>query len=332
MKRIEAVANICLLALILNVQPCLAETVPGIPSPTASAPEAGGIVDDSVPGWIWSGMVEVDDSVFHGGAAHAGGSGSNCAYTFKGTAIEIIGMKGQSISVDGHGHKLGSADVLLDGKSVGSIDEKASSEEVGTVLKEISGLSDSNHVLQLKATAGWFVVDYLKTVAGDSADGTRHHPKIASFIPEGEYRIVPVNSTSECLCVTDNSVQDGAKLEINMQTQGDDRMWYVEPLGHEHYRITPSAARNENLCIPAPENNGPGLPAFMWHDAGDPRQQVDIVTLNDGMVSICLATNPNIVLDVDHGDQGATQPGTHVICYNWHGGINQKWWLVPATK
>jgi len=332
MKRFEAVANVILLAVILNVQAGFAETVPDAPSSTASAPEAGAIIDDSIPGWTWSGMVEVDDPVFHGGVAHAGGSGSNCAYTFKGTAVEIFGMKGQTITVDGRGHKLGSADVLLDGKSVGSIDEKAGIEEVGTVLKEISGLSNENHVLQLRATAGWFVVDYLKMLDGESSDVTPRHPKIQSIIREGNYRIVPANSINECLGVADNNIQDGGKLEINMQTPGDDRMWHVEPLGHEHYLITSTSAKNECLCIASPDNNGPGPQAFTWHDAGDPRQQVDIVPLNDGLVSICLDTNPNIVLDVDHGDQGATQPGTHVICFTWHGGINQKWWLIPESK
>jgi len=313
------------LCLLASNQPyCYADTVP-----STTSPQASGVVDDGVPGWTWSGMVEVGNPEFHGGTSHAGGSGSNCAYTFKGSGVEIYGMTGPTVTVDGHGHKLGSADVLLDGKPVGAIDEKGSAEEIGAVLKQISGLSNENHVLQLKASAGWFVVDYIKVTGRDLADSERVHSKITSLIPEGDYRIIPGSSTNQCLGVVDNGSQDGALLEINTLTAGHERTWHIEPLGREHYRMTLYSAPDQCLCISG-ENKSPAPQGFLWHNLHDPRQEVILEPRDNGTVSIRLATDPNIVLDVDHGDQGVSQPGTHVICFNWHGGINQVWWLKPA--
>lgn len=310
--------------LVLSSQPyCNADAVP-----STDSSQAGGVIDDSVPGWTWSGMVEVDDAQFHGGTSHAGGSGANCAYTFNGSGVEIYGMTGPTVTVDGRGHKLGSADVLLDGKPVGSIDEKAPTEEIGGILKQISGLSKENHVLQLKASAGWFVVDYIRVTGGD-ADSDRAHSKIVSAIPEGDYRIIPGCATSLCLDSTYNNTQDGAVLEINTQTTGHERVWHITPLGREHYRITSYTAPDQCLCISG-ENKSPAPQAFLWHNLNDPRQEVILESRDNGAVSIRLATNPDIVLDVDHGDQGTPKPGTQAICFSWHGGINQIWWLKPA--
>jgi hypothetical protein len=125
-------------------------------------------VEDSQPGWTWSGMVEADDDAFSGGTARAGGVGSYGMYTFTGTGVQVFGFRSPDIVVDGHHHKSGKLRVSIDGheKTVTSVN--VDDREYNSSLADIEGLSSGIHVLQVEPVGGWAAVDYIRVTSGDA--------------------------------------------------------------------------------------------------------------------------------------------------------------------
>jgi hypothetical protein len=145
----------------------LADTAPtqnaaAQPTVPATTEPGSGLIDDSDPAWIWSGMETYTDPNLHGGAGHAGGPGTSATYSFHGTAVDVIGLAGPSILVDGRPHVMGTAVVTIDGKTVSTTLMLESDVVYAASMAHVAGLPDGNHVLRIEARDGWIVVDYIK--------------------------------------------------------------------------------------------------------------------------------------------------------------------------
>jgi len=161
------------------------------PASRPAEPTTGTIIDDSAAGWVWRDAVEVDDSGLYGGSAHAGRSGCYAAFTFQGTSLEVYCMEGPYVEVDGSKHKLGHIKVSVDGAEQGEFSLQASQMEDNDCVFKATGLSGGNHVLELRADAGWIVVDYLKTgslrpSAGGLAEASPQPDSAVDDIPAGK--------------------------------------------------------------------------------------------------------------------------------------------------
>jgi len=139
-----------------------ASSARAIEVPNASKSGAPCAIDDTEAGWIWSQMVEYDDSGLQGGTGHAGGPGSYGAYTFHGRGVDVVCMTGPSLRLDNRVHRLGRARFSLDGKVVQTVDTSTPDTDYGVTLFHSVGLTDSVHVLQIEPEDGWIVVDALR--------------------------------------------------------------------------------------------------------------------------------------------------------------------------
>ena len=129
-------------------------------------------VDDSEAGWIFSGMVEVDDDGCKGSMEHAGGASTYAAYTFNGSGVEIYATTGPSIEAGGRTHKLGRMQILVDGKPAGQYSLFQTAVTYQSKVFAVTGLTRGNHVLQLEADSGWIDVDYIKIASDEQTAST----------------------------------------------------------------------------------------------------------------------------------------------------------------
>jgi len=141
--------------------PILTPFVRGSPSQIAGDYRPGP-VDDSQEGWIFSGMVEVDDDGCKGGMEHAGGPSTYAAYTFNGAGVDIYATTGPSIEAGGRTHKLGRMKISIDGKPDGEYSLSQTSVTYQSKVYSVTGLTRGNHVLQLESGGGWIDVDFIQ--------------------------------------------------------------------------------------------------------------------------------------------------------------------------
>lgn len=145
-----------------------ADTVAAAPSASADTALA-----DTAPGWVWSGMEQVDAPASpHGGTAHAGGPGSYGAYTFSGTGVDVYAMLGPVIEADGRTHRMGKLKVSIDGslKADPSL-FRPQDNDADLDAFTINGLNPGNHVLQVEPDGGWAAVEYIQVRDSSSSDG-----------------------------------------------------------------------------------------------------------------------------------------------------------------
>jgi len=116
-------------------------------------------IDDTVLGWIWSGMDEDVDSLAYGGSVHTGGPGSYASYTFRGTSISVYCISGPSIRKRGKTHKAGSIRISLDGKQISETSLHTVDKRYNVCVYTSQPLSDSNHVLEVEPEFGWIDVN-----------------------------------------------------------------------------------------------------------------------------------------------------------------------------
>jgi len=129
---------------------------------TAASASNTTTIDDGVPGWVWAGMSEYDDSRLVGGTAHAGGPGTSGDYTFQGDSVRVLVMRGTVITVDGARHRLGKLRVSIDGNVKDTVDTSAIDDEYQTSVFSAAGLGPGNHVLTLESVGGWTVIDAIE--------------------------------------------------------------------------------------------------------------------------------------------------------------------------
>ena len=146
-----------------------------------SAPTAPIIVDTTMPGWTWSGMQPSDDDG-QTGRGYAGGPGSYAVYSFTGTGIDVVVMRGPTVQVDGRRHKLGSLKVSIDGHLKALKPLSQTTVEDNATAFSASGLPAGLHVLELEPDAGWIVVESLKIYKGQIPDGD---PTVSPDKPKG---------------------------------------------------------------------------------------------------------------------------------------------------
>jgi len=139
--------------------------------------DASKLIDDSDPGWSWSGMVRCDDPGLTGGTGHAGGPGSYGVYSFTGSSVEVYVFRGSDVTVGDRVHKVGRLKVSIDGVSNGAISLARPSTGYNYCAFSQSGLTQGHHELRVEPDAGWVVVDYIRvTTDGMSSTGVNKNP------------------------------------------------------------------------------------------------------------------------------------------------------------
>jgi len=165
MRTSYALSTIILLATITTQSPLAAQ------EPDRQATQTH-IIDATATGWTWSGMEPYADPTLFKGTGRAGGPGTYAVYTFSGGSIQVYGLTGPGIDVDGVRHRLGKMRISIDGHVKGVVNVGKTEESSDRMLLELTGLPAGNHVLQLEPVDGWVVVDCLKQSAVESSDRT----------------------------------------------------------------------------------------------------------------------------------------------------------------
>ena len=358
MKRWSWLSGTAILVLACGGTPAHCENVPTGPPAAAStsaipsAPLPGGssdgMVDDSADGWIWSGMVEIDDSQFRGGSAHAGGPGTYAAYTFRGVGVDVYAAVGPCLTVDARAHKTGRANVSIDGNVVATTDVHGVSTSFDNRVQQITGLSDRVHVLQIDPQAGWFDVDYVvvhsarsTSTSTSTSTGAASKPgsvttdgkdagkpaTLAPSVQNGMYYLSPRCANQQTLQVdVDTRPGDVTGLKL-MPPTSQLSTWVVMPLGGDLYRFAPAGDLSQALTLRAPNAGTPVLKAYIDKYMAASNQQLSIVSVGGGYFRISPGVNASVALDV--AGQGNTA-GTPVVVSLVNSGAGQEWALVPA--
>ncbi len=259
-------------------------------------PSGGVVLDDSQPGWIWTGMVEYQDPGLHGGTAHAGGPGRSCAYTFSGTGVEVFGMKGPTVTVDGRAHRMGSVNVFIDGKLKGTSSERASDSVYDCTVARITGLSDGNHVLQVEPEGGWMVIDYIAVMHASSEDTAASG---SAQVLGGEAVLKRTSSSAQSNGSGVKSVATTTETKSSQGSRQTAPVQYKGLLKEGSYLVSPKSATSMFLS-PAggSTDNGTGLviqsEQTVWRvtPVGDDQYRVSPLSAPDSALTI-VARNSN---------------------------------------
>ena len=163
------------------------------------APPAITTIDDNAPGWVWDGMNDYPDTRLIGGSAHAGGPGSSGDYTFQGSTVHVLVMRGTVITIDGARHRLGKLRISIDGTVKDTVDTTAVDDQYQSVIYSAAGLGPGNHVLTVQSVGGWTVVDAIEvggaqdiptTVAVDPSSVDLPGQKPVLFDPLNDFTMV----------------------------------------------------------------------------------------------------------------------------------------------
>jgi len=297
-------------------------------APTAPEPTrlSTGLIEDGDQAWVWSGMDTYHDVDLHDQSAHAGGSGSYGVYPFRGVSVDVYGMAGPSIVVANRIRKLGSVEVIVDGKQVALARLTADIPAYDRLICHITGLASGNHVLEVHAKDGWAVIDYIKV---DSAASSATPTLGAGPLPEGDYAIFPRHAPTKCVDAA--ATAEGTIADIYAPAQGRFQVWRVTPLGQNRYRIAPKQAPDQVLTMTGPRY-GDGMRVTLYHYVGDPTQQWILVPLSEGFYRLVVSSNTIACLDAFGG---ATTDGTGLIAYPVKQGdsqvnSNQQWFFQPV--
>src|SRR3569833_1014564 len=297
---------------------CAIGVLTGLPASALNMSTAdNGIIDDSAPGWIWSGMTEYDGDTLTGGTGHAGGPGSFGAYTFKGTRFRLFCRLPISIEVDGRVHKGGHVKLSLDGNAI-NVKQATTPGDDDVCVADVDGLADGNNVLQVSTDAGWIVVEYLRLDASKAIQTDAVAAKIVSTIHEGVYRIHPrLNDTRLLGSFDGKSVFTLGAAGARYGTMK------LTAVATDVYKLSPTV--DESLALTVMNGSAAGVYALGMTPVRDNPAQCWYVTRDaEGYFRIACASQPDYVLDVS-GD--LTDIGAGVIVYKSHGGGNQQWIL-----
>jgi len=331
MKKVFRVAAPSLFAVgFLALSTCV--EADNLTLPTSTPAVKASVVDDGDAGWIWNGMTQLDDPSFQGGGAHAGGPGTYGAYTFHGTAIDVTGMTGPSLTVDGRVHKIGRVKVSLDGKPIGTVSAITPDTQYAASLIHVAGLSDANHVLQIEPDGGWIAVDTIKitqspgdTTSTSASDGDKGP---APVLPAGQYRISLHMDPSKYLSAHDVYPVDGTVGEIYHFADDRQQIWTLQPLDGGLYRISPWTQPDQALSVLPTFVKSTGYAVGTWHYTGSKHQQWIVAPTTGGFFRIISAAEPANVIELmwSHNEDG-----TNVIEFQWHGSDNQEWAFKRIT-
>jgi len=188
MKSMVVVASVAILSMggLTNRSSALAVT------------DRATIVDDADSGWTWNQMTSLEDIGLAKGSGHAGGPGSYGVYTFSGTGVDIYVMRGSSVSVDGHVHRIGKLKISIDGHEKADVSLTATATDYNVSAFNVTGLPSKLHVLQIEPESGWAVVDYIRVSADGSPDA---NPSVE--VPMAEPGILFAGKNMELVAVND---------------------------------------------------------------------------------------------------------------------------------
>jgi len=148
------------ICLLLGLSATL--TTPSIALNTAPPTKDGPVTISSAnSGWTWTGWSTFDDPECMDGAGRAGSPGSTASFTFDGSGVSLNVLRGASISVDGHPHKIGRIAVKLDDTFNSEISINYPDTQHGYVAFSAQDLRPGRHTIRIMPVAGWAVVDYL---------------------------------------------------------------------------------------------------------------------------------------------------------------------------
>ncbi len=341
LKGFAAVVGVSILAACAAFADNVRQPNPGQQTSPIMTPSGGVILDDTQPGWIWNGMVEFQDQGLHGGSAHAGGPGRYGAYTFTGTGIEVFGMKGPVVTVDGRAHRMGSMKISIDGNLKASVSQHTGDFVFDCSMARITGLSNGIHVLQTEPDGGWIVVDYIAVMngSGDVPDGTNTSttgdgrradpsaqtgnpgqqqpssngpltpsggrsstPQFTGRLTDGYYRICPKNGTSMYLIPVGNMTANGTKLQIIKAPPQANQVWHVTQIASGYYHLSPPGAPDSALTMAPRKSDQVRSAAVIWQYTGDATQVLQIKPGERAGFTIAPGANANgAVLDATHG-------------------------------
>jgi len=157
---------------------------------TVAAPA---VVDTSMPGWTWSAMqpyIDEDGATIRG---YTGGPGSYAVYSFTGTGVDIVAMRGSTVQLDGRRHRIGSMKVSIDGHLKGVKPLSQSMTEYDVTAFTANGLPSGLHVLQIEPDSGWIVVQSLKVYKDEAVDDgpvTSSGTQKPAAAPPGSYAAI----------------------------------------------------------------------------------------------------------------------------------------------
>lgn len=116
-------------------------------------------------------MIPVSDSQLGGGTGHAGGPGTYGVYTFLGTGVDVVAMRGPVVNDGVKAHRTGKLKVMIDGQEKDTVSLAAPENEYSVKAFHISGLSNATHVLELDPVGGWVVIDSIDVAGAAPAGG-----------------------------------------------------------------------------------------------------------------------------------------------------------------
>ena len=318
-------ASLACIALITGLQARLMALDVTPAHPVASST----IVDDGDAGWTWSGFVEYDDSQLHGGTAHAGGAGNYGVYTFTGSGVDVIVMKGPSITIDGRHHRLGNMQVSIDGHLKSDESTQKTTADYNVDGFSATGLSNGIHVLKIDPEDGWVVVDYIRVHTGSDADDPEHIDGATGesagspvTIPEGNYRIYPRIAPASDLDDKDWKTDDGNPLQIWTNGDHQQNQWFhLTPLGSGKYWMAPQVAPQEAVTMLVANPDGT-IPSGIWKFTQHPAQVWIISDTKDGWCRLSPSNAKSLALTVS---DGRPTDGTSVILQTWRTDPSQEW-------
>lgn len=154
-------------------------------------------------------------------------------------------------------------------------------------------------------------------------------------ITGGTYRIITAMDAGICLDVQGNSQASGANIELWADNGGLNQVWDVQVVSGSYCRIV--SARSGLLADSSNAAAANGKNIIQWAATGGNNQQWLIdesgstVTINGTAYPtyyIRSRMNTGYVMDAS-GQRSA--PGTNVQLWQFNGGLNQQWVLMPTT-
>jgi hypothetical protein len=196
-------------------------------------------------------------------------------------------MAGPSITLGSQLHRLGKAQVKIDGAVVALVTLAAPDTSYHALLCRLPNLASGNHVIQIVPHDGWIVVDYIDVTDTEAAAPDSGGYTGPSVLPAGDYMVYPRHAPMKCLDAP--AVTDKTTIDIYTPTPGRAQVWHITPLGQEHYRISPATAPGEALSALGQQDAAGGLYCGLYTYIGNPAQQWTLTPTDSGYYQLLFA-------------------------------------------
>jgi hypothetical protein len=265
-------------------------------------------------------MSACNDPAMSGSAAMAGGPSTDGTIPFHGGGVIVYGLTGATVQVDGHRHRIGSVRVSIDGQVRTMASMQRSDTEPDTDVTSVTGLPDGDHTLKIEPVGGWIAVNSIKVLPGatptpsdkPAASAKPDDGPTLGDVPDGYYRLVPVNAPTMTLDVKDNKTFDGTPMQLwtgNTSIKQPNQWFYFTQVSSGHCRITPVSEPGESMSAL------PGGGVALWHDAGNDAQLWLLIPLANGEWRLSPASQPDLALSLT---AGRTDNGAPITAQTWN--------------